>query len=75
MCVLSVLLVRVGLDRGKAKAYIESAEAESLATDSKNEAVRLGITSVTSFIIGKNLIRGAYPYDAMKEMFTKAFDS
>lgn len=63
----------VGLDRVKTKAFIESEEAETLITDSKNEALRLGINSVPSFIIGNNLIRGAYPYDSMKELFTKAF--
>ncbi len=64
---------KVGLDRSKTKAFIESEESESFVMDSKNEAVRLGINSVPSFIIGQNLIRGAYPYDAMKEMFTEAF--
>ncbi len=63
----------VGLDRIKTKAFIESNEAEKLIIDSKNEALRLGINSVPSFIIGKNLIRGAYPYDSMKELFIKAF--
>lgn len=63
----------VGLDRMKTKAFIESPEAEKLITDSKNEALRLGINSVPSFIINNNLIRGAYPYDSMKELFIKAF--
>ena len=62
----------VGLDREKTKAFIECPEAEEIVTNSKNEALRLGINSVPSFIIGKNLIRGAYPYDSMKELFTKA---
>ena len=61
-----------GLDREKTRAFIESTEAEEIITDSKNEALRLGINSVPSFIIGKNLIRGAYPYDTMKQFFTKA---
>ncbi|MCF6360848.1 MAG: DsbA family oxidoreductase [Cyclobacteriaceae bacterium] len=64
----------VGLDRTKTKTFIESEAAENLVMDSKKEALRLGITSVPSFIIGQNLIRGAYPYDTMKEMFTKAFE-
>ena len=63
----------VGLDRMKTKAFIESSEAETLITDSKNEALRLGINSVPSFIINNNLIRGAYPYDSMKDLFIKAF--
>jgi predicted DsbA family dithiol-disulfide isomerase len=62
----------VGLDREKTKAFIESSEAEEIITNSKNEALRLGINSVPSFIINNNLIRGAYPYDSMKELFTKA---
>ena len=61
-----------GLDRDKTKAFIESPEAEDIVDYHKNEALRLGINSVPSFIIGKNLIRGAYPYDSMKELFTKA---
>ncbi len=61
-----------GLDREKTKEFIKSKEAEELVTKSKNEALRLGINSVPSFIIGKNLIRGAYPYDTMKQFFTKA---
>jgi predicted DsbA family dithiol-disulfide isomerase len=61
-----------GLDREKTKAFIESAEAEEIVTNSKNEALRLGINSVPSFIIKNNLIRGAYPYDAMKDLFTRA---
>jgi len=64
-----------GLDREKTKKYIESTEAEEAMTNSKNEALRLGINSVPSFIIGKNLIRGAYPYDTMKQFFTKALAS
>lgn len=63
----------VGLNRLKTKTFIESPEAEKIITDSKNEALRLGINSVPSFIINNNLIRGAYPYDSMKELFTKAF--
>lgn len=62
----------VGLDRQKTKDFIESAEAEEIVSQSKNEALRLGINSVPSFIINNNLIRGAYPYDSMKELFTKA---
>ena len=62
----------VGLDREKTKAFVESPEAEDIVANSRSEALRLGINSVPSFIIGKNLIRGAYPYDAMKELFTKA---
>jgi predicted DsbA family dithiol-disulfide isomerase len=62
-----------GLDRMKTKEFIKSPEAEKLITESKNEALRLGINSVPSFIINNNLIRGAYPYDSMKELFTKAF--
>ena len=64
----------VGLNRAKTNVFIESEEAENLVMESKKEALRLGITSVPSFIIGQNLIRGAYPYDTMKEMFTKAFE-
>ena len=62
----------IGLDREKTKIFIESPEAEEIVANSKNEALRLGINSVPSFIIGNNLIRGAYPYDSMKELFTKA---
>jgi len=62
----------IGLDRVKTKAFIDSEEAEEIITNSKNEALRLGINSVPSFIINNNLIRGAYPYDSMKELFTKA---
>lgn len=62
----------IGLNREKTKAFIESPEAEDIVTSSKNEALRLGINSVPSFIINNNLIRGAYPYDAMKELFTRA---
>jgi predicted DsbA family dithiol-disulfide isomerase len=62
----------VGLDRTKTKSFIESQEAEEIVIQSKNEALRLGINSVPSFIINNNLIRGAYPYDSMKELFTKA---
>jgi predicted DsbA family dithiol-disulfide isomerase len=61
-----------GLDREKTMAFIESPEAEEIITNAKNEALRLGINSVPSFVINNNLIRGAYPYDAMKELFTKA---
>ena len=62
----------IGLDREKTKAFVESPEAEDIVANSRNEALRLGINSVPSFIIGNNLIRGAYPYDSMKELFTKA---
>lgn len=62
----------VGLDKKKTKAFIESSEAEEIVAYYKNEALRLGINSVPSFIINNNLIRGAYPYDSMKELFTKA---
>jgi predicted DsbA family dithiol-disulfide isomerase len=62
----------VGLDRIKAQTFIDSSEAEELVMNSKNEALRLGINSVPSFIINNNLIRGAHPYDSMKELFTKA---
>ena len=62
----------IGLNREKTKAFIESSEAEDMVTSSKNEALRLGINSVPSFVINNNLIRGAYPYDAMKDLFTKA---
>ncbi len=61
-----------GLERTRVKAFIESSEAEEIITNFKNEALRLGINSVPSFIINNNLIRGAYPYDSMKELFTKA---
>jgi predicted DsbA family dithiol-disulfide isomerase len=70
--ILLDLAVEIGLDREKTKAFIESNEAEEIITNSRNEALRLGINSVPSFIIGNNLIRGAYPYDSMKELFTKA---
>jgi predicted DsbA family dithiol-disulfide isomerase len=62
----------IGLNRDKTKAFIDSPEAEYFVTNSRTEALRLGINSVPSFIIGKNLIRGAYPYDSMKELFAKA---
>ena len=62
----------IGLDRAKTKVFIESPEAEEIVSNSKNEALRLGINSVPSFIINNNLIRGAYPYDAMKDLFTRA---
>ena len=61
-----------GLDRQKAKDFIESPEAEEIVANSRDEALRLGINSVPSFIINNNLIRGAYPYDAMKDLFTRA---
>jgi len=61
-----------GLDRAQAKDFIESPEAKELVTASRNEALRLGINSVPSFIINNNLIRGAYPYDNMKELFARA---
>ena len=70
--VLLDIAEEIGLDREKTKAFIESPEAEEIVTESKNEALRLGINSVPSFIINNNLIRGAYPYDSMKELFTKA---
>jgi predicted DsbA family dithiol-disulfide isomerase len=70
--ILLDLASEIGLDREKTKAFIESDEAEETITNSRNEALRLGINSVPSFIIGNNLIRGAYPYDSMKELFTKA---
>lgn len=61
-----------GLDREKTKSFIESPEAEEIVANSRDEALRLGINSVPSFIINNNLIRGAYPYDAMKDLFTRA---
>ena len=61
-----------GLDRAQAKDFIESPEAEEVVTTSRNEALRLGINSVPSFIINNNLIRGAYPYNNMKELFARA---
>ena len=62
----------IGLNREKTKSFIESPEAEEIVTNSKKEALRLGINSVPSFIINNNLIRGAYPYEAMKDLFTRA---
>jgi predicted DsbA family dithiol-disulfide isomerase len=61
-----------GLDRLQTREFIGSPEAEELVSQSRKEALRLGINSVPSFIINNNLIRGAYPYDLMKELFTKA---
>ncbi|RLD24751.1 MAG: hypothetical protein DRI71_01665 [Bacteroidetes bacterium] len=70
--VLLDIATEIGLDREKTRAFIESPEAEDIVANSRNEAIRLGINSVPSFIINNNLIRGAYPYKEMKELFTKA---
>ncbi len=62
----------VGLDRQEALRYMHSREAEEKVAASKNRALQLGITSVPSIIINNNLIRGAYPYDTLKQMFKQA---
>ncbi len=62
-----------GLDKERARAFINSEEAEEIVVSSCREAQRLGITSVPSFIINRHLIRGAYPYDILKKLFLQAF--
>jgi predicted DsbA family dithiol-disulfide isomerase len=61
-----------GLDREATRLFIESPEAEYLISESRNEALRLGINSVPSFIINNNLIRGAYPLETMTELIGRA---
>ncbi len=63
---------KAGLDRTATSIFIESPEAENIVATSRAEAINLGINSVPSFIINKNLIRGAYPLDALKELIGKA---
>ena len=72
MEILLDIAEKAGLNRSATKTFIESAEAEALVTSSRTEAINLGINSVPSFIINKNLIRGAYPQKTLKELIGKA---
>ena len=70
--ILLTIAETAGLDRAKARAFINDPEADLWVTKMRHEALRLGITSVPSFIIGNNLIKGAYPLEAMRQLFTQA---
>ncbi len=70
--VLLAIAESAGLNPDKAKAFISHPQADAWLTHNRNEALRLGITSVPSFIIGHNLIKGAYPLDTLRQLFAKA---
>lgn len=71
MEVLLEIADSIGLNKEEMQAYLESEEAERAIEASSNEAKKLGITGVPTFIIGDEMIVGAQSYKVLKKAITK----
>src|SRR5664279_3309923 len=58
----------LGLDLGKYDGYMQSARYAGRIQASYNEAIKVGVGSTPTFLIGGRLFPGDLPYDALKKI-------
>jgi predicted DsbA family dithiol-disulfide isomerase len=70
--VLRGLAKQVGLDPDELQVHLEKGTYYNQTHDQYNEALKLGIRAIPSFIIGPYLFSGAQPYEFFQEVARKA---
>jgi len=62
------IIKAIGVDMGKYDECMQSAKYAGRIQASYDEAVRSGVTSTPTFLVGGRLYSGALPYDALKKL-------
>ena len=65
---LRVIVKSTGADMGKYDACMQSARYAGRIQASHDEAIKLGVPSTPTFLIGGRLYPGGLPYDQMKRL-------
>ena len=70
--VLRTIAEGVGLDADELQAHLEKGTYNQQTRDQYDEALKLGIRAIPSFIIGPYLFSGAQPYEFFQDVARRA---
>jgi len=73
--VLFAIAQELGLDPSALKAYINSGEWDGPIEANRRSASEFGVSGVPTFVVGRQLVVGAQPYEVLRSAFQKGFGS